>query len=63
MKNIYNIILKNEKTIKIKADEVECYQKTHMIKLINNGEIAAILNMDNVVCLIDSYYEAESEEA
>lgn len=59
---MYSIVLTDGKIINIKADEVEWYEKTRMIKLINNKRIVARINMDNVVGWIDTDYKVESEE-
>ena len=59
---MYNIVLTDGKIINIKADEVEWYEKSRTIKLINGGQVAARINMDNVVGWIDADYKAESED-
>lgn len=59
---MYSIVLTDGKIINVKATEVEWYEKERMIKLINNRQIVARINMDNVVGWIDADYKAESEE-
>lgn len=59
---MYSIVLTDGKIINIKATEVEWYEKSRMIKLINDRQIVARVNMDNVVGWIDSDFKAESEE-
>lgn len=58
---MYSIVLTDGKIINVKATEVEWYEKERMIKLINNRQIVARINMDNVVGWIDADYKAESE--
>jgi len=59
---MYSIVLTDGKIINIKATEVEWYEKVRMIKLINDRQIVARINMDNVVGWIDADYKAESED-
>ena len=59
---MYSIVLTDGKIINVKATEVEWYERERMIKLINNRQIVARINMDNVVGWIDADYKAESEE-
>ena len=59
---MYNIVLTNGKIITIKATEVEWLEKSRMIRLINDRQIVARMNMDNVVGWINADYKAESEE-
>ena len=58
---MYSIVLTDGKIINIKATEVEWCEKVRMIKLINDRQIVARINMDNVVGWIDADYKAESE--
>ena len=59
---MYSIVLTEGKIINIKATEVEWCEKSRMIKLINNKQIVARINMDNVVGWINADYKAESED-
>ena len=59
---MYNIVLTDGKSINIKADEVEWYEKERMIKLYNDRRVVARINMDNVVGWIDADYKVESED-
>lgn len=58
---MYSIVLTDGKIINIKATEVEWCEKVRMIKLINDRQIVARVNMDNVVGWINADY-TESEE-
>lgn len=58
---MYSIVLTDGKIINIKATEVEWCEKVRMIKLINDRQIVARINMDNVVGWINADYKAESE--
>lgn len=51
---MYNIVLTDGKIIKIKAKEVEWNEKSRTIRLIDDGEVIARINMDNVVGWIDN---------
>ena len=59
---MYSIALTDGKIINIKANEVEWNEKVRMIKLINDRQIVARINMDNVIGWIDTDYMAESED-
>lgn len=59
---MYSIVLTDGKIINIKATEVEWCEKVRMIKLINDRQIVARINMDNVVGWINADYKAESED-
>ena len=56
-----NIILTDGKIINVKATEVEWCEKSRMIKLFNDRQIVAGINIDNVVGWINADYKAESE--
>lgn len=58
---MYSIVLTDGKIINIKATEVEWIENSRMIRLINDGQIVARINMDNVAGWIDSDYKEESE--
>ena len=57
---MYSIVLTDGKIINIKATEIEWYEKSRMIKLINDRQIVARINMDNVVGWIDTDYNVEN---
>ena len=60
---MYSLVLTDGKIINIKATEVEWCEKVRMIKLINDRQIVARINMDNVVGWIDTdYTESEDKE-
>lgn len=59
---MYSIILTNGKIINIKATGVEWYERSRMIKLIDDRKTVAKINMDNVVGWINADYKAESEK-
>lgn len=59
---MYSIVLTNGKIINVNATEVEWYDKTRTIRLINNRNVIARINMDNIVGWIDADYKAESED-
>ena len=60
---MYSIVLTDGKIINIKATEVEWCEKVRMIKLINDRQIVARVNMDNVVGWINAdYTESEDKE-
>ena len=59
---MYSIVLTNGKIINVNATEVEWYDKTRTIRLINNRNAIARINMDNIVGWIDADYKAESED-
>lgn len=59
---MYSIILTDGKIININATEVEWYEKSRMIKLLNNDTTVARINMNNVVGWINTDYKVESEE-
>lgn len=50
---MYNIVLTDGKIIKIKANEVEWNEKSRTIRLVDDKEVIARINMDNVVGWID----------
>ena len=58
---MYSIVLTDGKIINVKATEVEWCEKVRMIKLINNRQIVARINMDNVVGWVDADYFISSE--
>lgn len=60
---MYNIVLTDGKSINIKADEVEWCEKARMIKLYNDSQVVARINMDNVIGWINADYKVESEDA
>lgn len=51
---MYSIVLTDGKIININATEVEWNEKVRMIKLINDKQMVARINMDNVVGWIDT---------
>lgn len=55
-----SILLRNGKIIDIKAAEVEWCEKSRMIKLFNDRQIVAEINIDNVVGWINADYKYES---
>jgi len=57
---MYSIVLADGKIININADKVEWYLKDRMIRLFNDGQIVARINMDNVVGWIDADFRAET---
>ena len=57
-----DIVLKDGKVININATGVEWCEKSRTIKLINNKDVIARINMDNVIGWIDAEHKAESEE-
>ena len=59
---MYSIVLTNGKIINIKATEVEWLERSRMIKLINDGQVVARINMDSTVGWINTKYKAESED-
>lgn len=59
---MYNIVLTDGKIINIKADEVEWYEKSQMMKLINGKQVVARINMDNVVGWINADYNQAAEQ-
>lgn len=59
---MYSIILTNGKTINIKADEVEWFEKTRMTRFLHKSKVVARINIDNVIGWIDTNYKAEREE-
>ena len=59
---MYSIVLTNGKIINVNATEVEWLEKSRMIKLINNRQVVARINMDSIVGWIDADYKAESEK-
>ena len=58
---MYSIVLTDGKIINVNATEVEWCEKVRMIKLINDRQIVARINMDNVVGWIDAEYKVEFE--
>lgn len=54
---MYNIVLTDGKIINIKATDVEWNEKERMIKLFNDRQIVARINMDNVVGWINADYK------
>ena len=58
---MYSIILTNGKTINIKADEVEWFEKSRTIRFAYKGEAVARINMDNIVGWINTNYKIENE--
>ena len=56
---MYSIVLTDGKVINIKATEVEWFENSRMIRLINDGQIVARINMDNIVGWIDTDYIEE----
>jgi len=59
---MYSILLTNGNLININATEIEWCEKSRMIKLINDRQVVARINMDNVVGWINADYMKESEE-
>lgn len=59
---MYSIVLTDGKIINVNATEVEWYEKSRMITLLNDRQIVARINMDNVVGWINTNYKVESEE-
>lgn len=58
---MYSIIMIDGEIINIKATEIEWYEKSRIIRLINDKMVVAQINMDNVIGWIDLDYKAESE--
>lgn len=56
---MYSIVLTDGKIIDIKATEMEWYEKSRTIRLIDNRQVVARINMDNVVGWIDADHKAE----
>ena len=56
------IVLKDGKVININATEVEWHEKSRTITLINNSEVIARINMDNVIGWIDTDHKVEESE-
>lgn len=54
-----SIVLTEGNIIKIKATEVEWYEKIRMILVHNDGRVVARINMDNVVGWINADYMTE----
>lgn len=52
-----SILLTNGKIIDIKAAEVEWCEKSRIIKLFNDRQIVAEINMDNVAGWINADYK------
>lgn len=59
---MYSIVLTDGKIIDIKSTEVEWCEKTRTIRLINDRQVVARINMDNVVGWISADCKAESED-
>lgn len=59
---MYSIVLTNGKIINIKATEVEWLESSRMLRLINDREVVARINMDSIVGWIDTKYKAENED-
>ena len=59
---MYSIVLTDGKIININADKVEWYKSDRMIRLFNNGQVVARINMDNVVGWIDTDYKTERSD-
>ena len=58
---MYSVVLTDGKIININANQAEWYEKDRMIKLINDKQTVARINIDNVVGWIDTNYKVESE--
>lgn len=56
------IVLNDGKIINIKATVVEWCERSRTIRLVNDRQIVARINMDNIVGWIDADYKEESEE-
>ena len=59
---MYSIVLTDGKIININADKVEWYKSDRMIRLFNNGQVVARINMGNVVGWIDTDYKTERSD-
>lgn len=59
---MYNIVLYSGKVINIKATEVEWCEKQRTLRFINDRQIVARINMDNIAGWIDEDYMMGSEE-
>lgn len=59
---MYSIVLTDGKIIDIKANEVEWYEKSQTIRLINNRQVVARINMNNVVGWIDANNRVEGSD-
>lgn len=59
---IYGIVLTDGKIINVKATTVEWLEKSRMIRLFNDNNVVARINMDNVVGWIDAECKEESED-
>lgn len=59
---MYSIILNNGEIININATEVEWFEKSRMIRLINDGTVVAQINMDSITGWIDLNYKAKRSE-
>lgn len=59
---MYSIVLADGNIININADKVEWHVNDRMIRLFNNGQIVARINMDNVVGWIDADYKTERSD-
>ena len=59
---MYSIILTDGKIINIKANEVEWYEKSQMIRFNYEGRVVARINMNNVVGWIDTDNKVEKRK-
>lgn len=53
---MYSIVLKNGKIINVNATDLFWSEKSGMIKLFNDENMVARINMDNIVGWIDPDY-------
>ena len=58
--NIYSIILKDGKIIKVNGSAVEWDYKTHHIRVFSGQKVIARYNMDNIAGWTDSMYMSKS---
>ncbi len=61
---MYSIILKNGKTINIKADDIVCDEKFNLIRFYDSAttSIIAEINMDNVAGWVKTSCKVDNEE-